>query len=144
IIRAVNGVPVEAFQDLQSVIAASAGQSVTVAVERSGQPVSFDVVPRAVEIETITGETQTIGRLGITNAVVSAGPLEAVAGGVGQTWYIIKATLGYLGQLVVGAAAPDQLSGPIGIAKISGDVAALGFLALLNLTALLSVSIGLI
>jgi len=36
------------------------------------------------------------------------------------------------------------LSGPIGIAKISGDVATLGWLALINLAAVLSVSIGLL
>ena len=43
-----------------------------------------------------------------------------------------------------GFEAADQLGGPIRIAKVSGDVAALGPAALINLTALLSVSIGLL
>jgi regulator of sigma E protease len=46
--------------------------------------------------------------------------------------------------MITGRAAADQLSGPIGIAKISGDMAQEGFLALIGLAALLSVSIGLI
>ena len=52
--------------------------------------------------------------------------------------------MGYLGKLATGHASPDQLSGPLGIAKISGDMAELGFFALINLAALISVSIGLI
>jgi len=45
----------------------------------------------------------------------------------------------------MGREDASQLSGPLGIAKVSGEVAQdLGFLALLNLAALLSVSIGLL
>jgi regulator of sigma E protease len=43
----------------------------------------------------------------------------------------------------VGRASADQLSGPVGIARISNVVASSGFPALLNLAAILSVSLGL-
>ena len=46
--------------------------------------------------------------------------------------------------MVTGRESADQMRGPIGIAEISGQVATAGFVALLNLTAVLSVSIGLI
>jgi regulator of sigma E protease len=38
----------------------------------------------------------------------------------------------------------DQIAGPVGMAQISGEVATFGLLALVNLTALLSLNIGLI
>jgi regulator of sigma E protease len=59
-----------------------------------------------------------------------------------QTWSIIQRTVGYLGDIFVGRASTNELSGPLGIARAAGDVAAAGFIALLNLTAFISVAIG--
>ena len=43
-----------------------------------------------------------------------------------------------------GGRSADQLGGPIRIAQVSGQVAIVGFVALMNLAAILSVSIGLL
>jgi regulator of sigma E protease len=59
-----------------------------------------------------------------------------------QTGTIIGVTFGYLTNLAVGHASPHELSGPLGIAKAAGDWAAAGFIALLNLTAYISVAVG--
>ncbi|MEM8784972.1 MAG: site-2 protease family protein, partial [Pseudomonadota bacterium] len=53
-------------------------------------------------------------------------------------------TLNYVGRLIVGQESADQLGGPIKIAQVSGQAADISFLALINLAAVLSVSIGLI
>jgi regulator of sigma E protease len=45
--------------------------------------------------------------------------------------------------MITGHASADQLRGPVGIANMTREVASFGFLALLNLVAILSVSIGL-
>ena len=45
---------------------------------------------------------------------------------------------------MIGREAADQLGGPIRIAEVSSQVASVGFVPLLNLTAVLSVSIGMI
>jgi len=50
----------------------------------------------------------------------------------------------YLYEVIVGRQAADQLGGPIRIAQVAGQVATLGFLPILNLAAVLSVSIGLL
>jgi regulator of sigma E protease len=67
-----------------------------------------------------------------------------VGAAVSETWFIVARTLGYLRDIVTGYQSADQLGGPIRIAKVSGDVATLGPIALLNLAAVLSVSIGLL
>ncbi len=72
------------------------------------------------------------------------GPIELLGLGVKETYFIITRTLSYLADVATGREAGDQLGGPLRIAEISGQVASLGFMALLNLTAVLSVSIGLI
>jgi regulator of sigma E protease len=81
---------------------------------------------------------------------------EAVLGGVRETWQVLDTSLTYLGRIVTGRESGDQLSGPLGIAKASGDIAAAGaeggrttqqkllgsLLGMVGLTAILSVGIG--
>ena len=55
---------------------------------------------------------------------------------------MVDRTVSYIGGLFVGRETTAQISGPIRIAEVSGEVAKLGFEALLNLAAFLSVSIG--
>jgi regulator of sigma E protease len=57
---------------------------------------------------------------------------------------VVDRTLAYIGGVVVGREAADQLGGPIRIAQVSGQVATAGIVALIHLAAVLSVSIGLL
>jgi regulator of sigma E protease len=72
------------------------------------------------------------------------GPLEAVGEGVAQSWYIVTRTVDYIGNIITGREKPDQLGGPIRVAKYSKDMSTLGIAALIQLAAVLSVSIGLL
>jgi len=92
-----------------------------------------------------------IGVLGITrlNApsdtnLQPVGPLDALVLGVQETWFVVEKTLLYIGRIFVGRESADQLGGPIRIAEVSCQVATAGIAALLQLTAILSVSIGLL
>jgi len=69
-------------------------------------------------------------------------PSAFVAANV-QTWNIMRTTVQGIAQMVRGYASADQFRGPLGIAKMTRQVAAFGFMALLQLVAVLSVSIGL-
>ena len=71
------------------------------------------------------------------------GPLSAIALGAQETWFVVDRTLSYIAGVFVGREAADQLGGPIRIAQVSGQVCHT-FSACMNLTAVLSVSIGLL
>jgi regulator of sigma E protease len=71
-------------------------------------------------------------------------PLTAFIMAIKECYFVISRSLGYLYDVVTGREAADQLGGPIRIAQVSGQVATAGFFALLNLAAIISVSIGLI
>ena len=64
--------------------------------------------------------------------------------GAQETWFVVDRTLSYIGGVFTGREAADQLGGPIRIAQVSGQVATAGLLPLVHLTAVLSVSIGLL
>jgi regulator of sigma E protease len=92
-----------------------------------------------------------IGLLGVSRSTTREevvteryGPVEALKLGVAETWFVLERTISYIGGMVTGREGTDQLGGPIRIAQISGQVATISFAALLHLTAVLSVSIGLL
>jgi regulator of sigma E protease len=149
-ITSINGDPVEAFSDLTRIVRLSAGQVLTIEVERNGEIVTLEATPQASEVDDQFGGTQTVGLLGIQRniqndlIVEEYGLLESVAKGSMETWFFAKNTMIALGGIVAGNQSADQLGGPLRIAQISGQIAAVSIPALINLAAILSVGIGLI
>ncbi|MDD7908582.1 RIP metalloprotease RseP [Pseudovibrio exalbescens] len=151
IVVSINGNEISSFTDLQRVVSASADLPVQIGLDRSGELVEVTAVPERQEVTDRFGNKQKIGILGIQRnatqddvTVVRYGPIEALAEGVNETWFIVERTGGYIAGLFAGREDPDQLGGPIRVAQISGQVASFGILPLINLTAVLSVSIGLL
>jgi regulator of sigma E protease len=151
LIVSIDGRAIDSFSEMQRRVSASAGETLTIVVDRNGQPVTLEAVPDLKEQTTPFGK-QRIGLLGLQASRnpddvkrVFFSPAGAVSAGVAETWYVIDRTFDYIGKLVTGRESADQLSGPIRIAQVSGQVASLGGLGgLIGLMAVLSVSIGLI
>jgi regulator of sigma E protease len=151
LVLSIDGRRIDSFSDMQRIISTSAGQTLQVAVDRGGQVVTLNATPARTEIKDNFGNVHRIGVLGITRSMApgdvrteKSPPLTALRLGVEETWFVIDRTLSYIGGVIVGREATDQLGGPIRIAQVSGQVATAGFVALLHLAAVLSVSIGLL
>nr|WP_133865080.1 RIP metalloprotease RseP [Azorhizobium caulinodans] len=151
LILTIDGTPVESFSDMQRIVGSSAGSPLTFKVDRGGAPVELSATPEMREVKDAFGNVHRMGMLGISRSLAAAdvvtrryGPVEAVAMGAQETWFVVARTFDYLGGLISGRESPDQLGGPIRIAQVSGQVATFGFGALLSLAAVLSVSIGLL
>ncbi len=145
----VDGYSVRRFSDFQRLVATAPGREVSLLVERYGQEFELVVVPQAVEITDRFGNTQRIGRIGVSRSISAddyvkfwPNPLEAVSMAAEEMVFLVDRTFAFLADFFVGRGDIEQLGGPIKIAQVSGDVATLGFLALINLTALLSLNIG--
>lgn len=151
LVLSINGREVVGFSDLQRYVGSAAGDELVIRVERDGFEETLVATPVRTEQETPFGRHR-VGMLGISavndpEAVrhIEFGPIEALGHGFSETYFVIDRTVDYLGKLVTGRESADQLSGPIRIAQVSGNVASLGgILGLISLTALLSVSIGFI
>jgi regulator of sigma E protease len=151
VILSINGSKIESFADMQRWVSASPGENLSIAVDRGGQTVTLQAIPDLKEQSTPFGK-QRIGLLGLQasrdpNDIkrLTYSPLGALKAGTLETWYVVDRTFDYIGKLISGRESTDQLSGPIRIAQVSGQVASLGGAAgLIGLVAVLSVSIGLI
>lgn len=151
LVTAINGEKIESFSDMQRIVSISAGETLSIEVDRGGTPVTLKATPQLKELKDNFGNVHRLGVLGISRSMSpgdvkteKVGPLRAVVMGAQETWFVVDRTLAYIGGVFVGREAADQLGGPIRIAQVSGQVATAGFTALIHLTAVLSVSIGLL
>jgi regulator of sigma E protease len=146
VVTSIDGQSVGNFADMQRIVSESAGVALAVDVERAGHQIVLTATPKIEK--DIFGNR--IGRLGIQGTTSGdtkfepVSPPQAVWMGVQETWAVIDGTLQYLGGVVVGHRSPDQLSGPIGIARVVGKAATISFSMVVHITAVISVSIGLL
>jgi regulator of sigma E protease len=150
IVLAIDGEKIESFSDLQRVVALSPGLPLALEVERAGDIVQLEVTPKLKAVASPIG-TQRVGQLGVSVSrdpssveIKQEGLISSVMWGCIETWRVVDGTVRYIGGLFAGRTTADQLSGPVGIAKMSGEAAKIGFGALLMLAALMSASIGFI
>ena len=151
LVMSIEGQKIESFADMQRIVSAAADQPLAFTVRRDGKELSLTATPRLKEVTDRFGNTQRIGLLGISRTANGeerqlerfSVPGAAVLA-VKETWFVTSRSLGYLYEVIVGRQDAGQLGGPLRIAQVSGQVATLGFLALINLSAILSISIGLI
>ncbi len=142
-ILALDGQRVTRFDQVQRYIQPRAGQPVEMRVGREGVELTVTATPDARALPNGT----TNGVLGIQGGAVRFERLslpQAAVAGVAQTGDITWQTLVGIGEMLVGQRSAKELGGPIRIAEISGEAASLGLAPLVNLMALLSVSLGLL
>lgn len=148
---AIDGEKVQTFEDVRRYVSIRPGTQINVTVERDGQDLSLPMVPTRTETTDQFGNKIELGIIGITTDQtrgnfrhVSYTPVEALVEGVRETGHVITGTFNYIGNLVTGRMNADQLGGPVRVAQASGQVATLGVGALIQLAAVLSISIGLL
>jgi regulator of sigma E protease len=151
IVTAINGEAIDSFSDMQRIVGVNAGDKLTFTVKRGASTVQLQGTPQLREVKDAFGNSHRIGVLGITRATSPGdvttervNPATAFWLGVKETWFVIDRTLSYIGGVFTGREAADQVGGPLRIAQISGQVATIGMAALIQLAAMLSISIGLL
>ncbi len=150
LIISINGAKVESFEEMQRIVQAASDTQLAVGVDRAGKFIELVATPRRRDVVTPFGTTR-VGVLGVQSKaklenwhVQNYGLIDSVRLAGAETWYIIARTGSYLKGLVAGEESADQLSGPIRIAEVSGAMAKIGVAALLNLAAILSISVGML
>jgi regulator of sigma E protease len=147
LITEVAGRDVDSFDDVAMMVSMRPGVPMDIAVLRNGERVVLHVTPKIVVFKDPLGETETVGRLGLSavSKPVTYGPVGAIQEACRLTWSIVRTTMDLRTQIFSGTpGAVSQLHGPLGIATIAGKVASISILSLIKLAALISVSIGLV
>ncbi|WP_062226149.1 RIP metalloprotease RseP [Aureimonas frigidaquae] len=146
-----DGEAIAYFSDFQRHVASRANIPIAVIVQRQGNEVPLTVTPVERTQTDPFGNEYTMPVVGILATEASSSfrvetlslP-QALGYGVSQTWFVTERTVDFIGGLFRGSQPADQIGGPIRIAQMSSQAATLGFATLLNMAALLSISIGLL
>ncbi len=147
----IDGQAIESFSDMQRIVSGSADRELAFDLDRNGTIITLKATPDRRETTDRFGNKLRVGIIGIKRNTAQQdwqykqyGPVEAVVAAVKECYFIVSRTLGYLYDVATRRESGDQVGGILKIADISGQVSTLGFMALINLVAVLSVSIGLI
>ncbi|MHB1103152.1 MAG: RIP metalloprotease RseP [Devosia sp.] len=148
-VLSVDGFEVRGFEDFQRLVATSPQRPVSIVIERNNSAQTIVVVPELATTADRFGNTHRVGRIGVARDVAEGdvtlyrpGPTEAVGMTFEEMRFIIDRTAAFLGDFFVGRGDVEQLGGPVRVAKVSGEVATLGIIPLINFMALLSLNIG--
>jgi len=151
VVTAIDGSKIETFSDMQRIVSGRAGERLTFTVKRGEASLQLQGTPELREVKDPFGNVQRLGVLGITRQTATGDvvtervdPATAVWLGVKETWFVIDRTLAYISRIFTGRESADQVGGPLRIAQMSGQVATIGLGALIQLAAVLSISIGLL
>jgi regulator of sigma E protease len=148
-VTSIDGTKITDFQQLPEIISIATGEPLAFGIQRAGKDLTVWVTPKRLATRDVLGNSVHQMMVGVSpdpKAPITRGtygPVGAFGAACSQTWSIIKTTLVGISRMVTGHGGTDQLSGPVGIANMTRQVADIGFLPLLNLVAILSVSIGL-
>ena len=150
-ILAIDGSAVDGFRDIQRATIQSAGDRMVYTVERGERTFDVPVTPRMETIEDRFGNEARVGLVGVVaddsreNLVVTAlDPWSAFVKAIGRTLQVVESTFAFFKQLVLGEQSFKEVRGPVGIGHITSQVATLGIAELINLAAVLSISIGIL
>lgn len=138
------GEPVASVAQVQALTARNGNTEIAVVVSRSGEDLAFKLTPLAPD----ENSAAKIGTGLVKTAIVSYAWYESIYRGALATFNltvaIILAFAKIIADLFTSGTVSADLAGPVGIAVITGQVAKLGWIYVLQFAALLSINLGII
>lgn len=136
----INGTELGSWSEMVKIIHSSPGVTLNIRVDHGGQLRDHAITP---EVDPESG----IGLIGITPRDPVWKRIGLWAGlreGLSRTWQITVMTVAGLVELIRGKVSAEGVSGPIGIIQLIDESARFGFIYVANLTALISINLGLL
>ena len=151
LILSIDNNKVKSILDVSTYINTSTSNKISFTVLRNDNEISFLIEPTITTGKDSFGNELKKKIIGIKLVPVNnefnkekLGPSTAIFYAIKETWFVTKSSVKFIFLLFKGKGDTAQLGGPIKIAQITGQVAQLGIIAFLSITAYISISLGLI
>lgn len=146
-ITAIDGESVDGFDDIALLVSVKSGQPVRVDYLRGGAARSVTITPRAQ-----TGGRDMAPKVARGVVGIASGPVQLVrpkllqlpGAAVAATGDILQSQFRGLRQIITGERSAKELSGPIGTARVSGEVVTLGLVSFVFFMVFVSINLGFI
>jgi regulator of sigma E protease len=147
-IVAIDGRPVSTWGQLVSVVSAAPERALRISLVRQQRTLDVTVTPKATPDTLAAAQIRTVGKIGASSRIPTAREQmpfgTAVAAGSRMTLFMAGAIVDIVKKLVTREISVSQLSGPVGITRMSVEAARSGLESLLTLIALLSVNVAIL
>ena len=146
-IISINNTKIESWDDIKSAIENSNGILV-VTIKRGGKLLKKLITPKIEKTKNIFGEVvkrKIIGILPLGNTYIKRYTLfESIPFAVNETIRASKFIITGIEKMIEGVVPAKEIGGVISIVKVTSQAASSGLVALLGLTALISVNLGIL
>lgn len=140
----VDGKKIKEVAEMQDYVAGKIGVPVKMIFERGGSEIEKEVVPIFLPETGRGGIGVGLLKSGIVSYPWYSALWKGAEATVFFTWNVIVAFYELIKNLIITQKVSVDLSGPVGIAVLTGQVARMGFIYLLQFTAMLSVNLAVI
>lgn len=132
-IVSIQGEAIGSWQDVHTVISSRPGQELSIVFERAGQQQTVQITPRTENDRPQIGIGPSIERFSFFGSIKM---------GWQETVWFTKQILEILGNMITGKVAAE-MTGPIGLIIMTGEVAATSLINLLTFASVISIQFGL-
>lgn len=131
----IDGKQVDDWASIKKSISSNPNKPIDISIKRD------DTIKKVTVTPVVENEAEG-AIIGITPSLRIAG--ISIRDGIKITLDVSKTMLDFLIKLFTGKASSDEVSGPVGIIVFINEAAKIGFLYVLNLTAFLSLNLGIV
>ncbi len=144
-ILAINDEAITTWDDMTRIVHQRPREMIKVNWQRDNVMHNDSVLTIASKMP-VDGEIQELGMIGIGPEVIvhPATFRESLAEGFSRTGYWLQITFSSVKMILTGKAEFKEIGGPVMIAKMAGESARAGFIALFNFMAIISVNLALL
>ncbi len=153
-IIAINGIPIDSWRQMQSIISSSGGAELTISIRREGDVFKVNLTPQFVEHKNHLGQVEKRYLIGISNRPMNIpeadlvtkrlNPFKAAVESLKRTYSICALMIRSVVKMIDGSIPKENLGGPIMIAKMAGDQAKQGIDKLIQFIAFISINLAII
>jgi regulator of sigma E protease len=153
-ITAINGIPIENWRQMQSIISSSGGAELTIAIKRADEVFEVNLTPQFVENKNHLEQVEKRYLIGISTQPMDIpqadlvtkrlNPIKAAVESLDRTYSICALMIRSVVKMIDGSIPKENLGGPIMIAKLAGDQAKQGFDKLVQFIAFISINLAII
>jgi regulator of sigma E protease len=144
VIQQADSEPMTSIEGFAGITGGRGDAPVDLVLDRDGEAVEVSVAPAILEATGRPGIGVSLMKTGLVAYPIYMAPIEGLTTTVSFTGQITVAFATIIKDLVSGAGTDVDISGPVGIAVVSGEVARHGWRHLLQFIALLSINLGIL
>ena len=150
-ITEVDGKHIGTFDDIVSAVMINLGKPVALSIERGTEHLTLSLTPMEYEEKDVLGHVVKHPLIGIRSQKLTYENVDlptALSAAISRTYGMCLTTVHVMGQMISGERSTKDLKGPLGIAKLSGEITSHGetmsetLRTILWFVALLSVNLG--